>query len=73
MSASDELYSALREIDVPAEKAQAVVDAIESAKNKTDVREALQETPAFNSLNETELKKLRDELLDLMIQHAVKD
>jgi hypothetical protein len=72
MSATDELYSALREIDVPAEKAQAVVNALEGAKNKTDVRDAIEQMPAFNSLGKPELEKLRDELLELMLQHALK-
>jgi hypothetical protein len=66
MSATFELYCVLREIDVPAEKARAVVNALEAARNNTPVRG----TPSFMRLSDPELQKLRDELLNLKFKNA---
>jgi hypothetical protein len=70
MSAKFELYCALREIEVPAEKARAVVDALTAARNEIAGGGITEHIPRFIPLRDKRLQQLRDELLELKFQHA---
>ena len=70
MSARFELYCALRDIEVPAEKARAVVDALEVARHEIAGGGSTEYIPRFISAGDKHLQQLRNELLELKFQHA---
>ena len=68
MSARLELYCTLRETGVPAEKARAVVDALEAVRHEVATG-ATHPTPTLVLSRDQQLQQLQDELLELKLQH----
>jgi hypothetical protein len=60
----------LREIEIPAEKARAVVDALEAATSEMPLKGTEERMPSFIHSNDPQLRQMRDELLDLKLKNA---
>lgn len=69
-AAALELYCALREIEVPAEKARGVVEAIAAARKPTPSRAGIEKMSAWDHMLDPRPQQLESELWDLRFKSA---